>query len=100
MRNEIDKYKLKKTFIYFEFIEYSEKNVSFEKIKVVDQEFIIDKNTIFFEYNDYKYPYNSEITEEIILTKNGFEQKFLITIKKQSNNFYKIFNNNSINEKT
>ena len=102
LRNEINKYKSRKTFVHFEFFDYSEK-IDFHKIKLVsiEKDLMIDNNKIIsFEYNNIKYPYKSEISEEKILFKNGIEQRFLITIKRNSDNYYKILKNNNNNEKT
>ena len=102
LKNEIEIYKSQKTWIYLEFFDFSHSKYKYEKIKFesIEKEILIgDKKIHSFEYIDNKYPYLSEITENIILIKENIKHNFLITIKKHHKNYYKVFTNVE-NEKT
>ena len=53
---------------------------------------IDDKNSLDFEYINNKFPYRSEIQEEIILFNEEKESKYLINIKRYHDNYYHFCN--------
>ena len=98
LREEINNFYIKKTRIYFHFIDiYKYDNFKYEKIKFspTGKEFKISNNQeVGFEYEDILYPYKYNINEEIILIgKNNEIKKFLISINKHLENHYNIIIN-------
>ena len=91
LKKEIENYKSTKTIIHLKFLKFLKDKKEYKKIRFssLNKEISIDdKNPLYFEYINDKFPYKSEIPEEIILFSEAKESKYFITVKRHHDNYY------------
>ena len=102
LKIQIEDYNNKKTIVNLGFINFSSDKKEYKKLRFpsINKEFLInEKNDIVFEYTNDKFPYKSEIAENIILYNEEKEEEYLINIKRHHENYY-IICTDIENEKT
>jgi len=98
LKDEINNFLSQKTELFFHFINFNhKKNNIFKKLKFSSSEKIydIENKTLKIDYEDKKYPYRYNITEEIIISNDKKEAKFLIVINKHKQNHYNVIINST-----
>ena len=93
LKKRIENYLSQETWIHIKFMTLSKNLNKYKEIhfsSINKNISIIKEKNISFKYENNKFPYKNEITENLNLISEGKTQNFLIVIKRHHENFYNI----------